>query len=546
MNNDQDRRVLTAVVLMLAVWSLWAWWAGPSTPPEAPATAEAPAAPATPAAVPGGAPPALVDTTPCVDALVPFDGERVGLGSNPCSGGVRRLEMIGRLAPIEVTPWWLWLWKVVSFQNPGEWTAYGQNNGAERLLTDQGVFGLAGAGAYGRGGAWTVTPGGAGLRMERLGVDGLRVVQELAATDEPDRFTLRVRWEATTGTVNGPFWVGVEDRLADIGDVYDLAPRLEAVVDGDLESQGSPSEIPAAGEALEGPVSWVGLADRYFLAALTLPEGGWGELKWVRNGEFAGAYVHATEVGQLSPGTPLEATFAVYAGPKDVERLAELGGGLEEAASLGIFGFFSKVLLFFLHLLHAGFANWGVAIIGLTVLVRAAFYPLSASAYRSAKAMQALQPKLKELQETFKDDRDAQTRETMKLFQENKVNPLSGCLPILVQMPVFFALYSALLHTPDLYHADFLYVRDLSMPDPFGVFPILMVIGMVFQQRLTPMTGMDPTQAQMMKIMPLLFGLFMFQVPAGLSLYYVVNTALAILQQWYNTRSYEAGKPAAA
>lgn len=542
MNNDQDRRVLLAIALTLLVWLGWSWFAAPPRAPEP--TPEASTAVARGVGAASSATPVVPAApveTPCTGAgeVLPTEIAQLKLGD---CGGIRAVELVGREAPITVTPWWLWAWRKLSFQSPGPWTPYGESTGVEHLLSESGVFGLPGAGPFTARGTWSVRRAGDGLYAERLTADGLRIVQELKPGTDPDRFVLRVRYEATAGAVDGPFWIGVSDRFADIGDLYDVRPRLEAVVDGDLEKLQTPSELGTEA-VLDGPVSWVGVADRYFLAALQIPAEGWGSYRHVRTGELTGGYVLAT-TSRLEPGTALDASFDIYVGPKEVERLDALGGGLEEAATLGFFGFFSKILLFFLHIFHAAVPNWGVAIIALTFLVRASFYPLSAKAFRSGKAMQAIQPKLKEIQEKYADDREAQTRETMKLFQEHGVNPLSGCFPLLVQMPVFFALYSALLQTPALYHADFAYIRDLSMPDPFGVFPALMIVGMVFQQRMTPLTGVDPTQAQMMRLMPYLFGLFMFNVPAGLSLYYVVNTVLAILQQWYNTHSYASSQAA--
>lgn len=545
MNNDQDRRVLLAIALTLLVWLGWSWFAAPPlapkpTPEASPAAADGSGGPVPSAAATPRAPAAPVET-PCTGTGEVLATEIASLKLGDC-GGLRAVELVGREAPITVTPWWLWAWRKVSFQSPGPWSPYGESMGVEHLLSESGAFGLPGAGPFGARGTWSVQRAGDGLRAERVTPDGLRIVQELKPGADPDRFVLRVRYEATAGAVDGPFWIGVSDRFADIGDLYDVRPRLEAVVDGDLENLQTPSELGTE-ELFEGPVSWVGVADRYFLAALQIPGEGWGTYRHVRTGELTGGYV-VSSTARLEPGAAIDASFDVYVGPKEVERLDVLGGGLEEGATLGFFGFFAKILLFFLHIFYAAIPNWGVAIIALTFLVRASFYPLAAKAFRSGKAMQAIQPKLKEIQEKYADDREAQTRETMKLLQEHGVNPLSGCFPLLVQMPVFFALYSALLQTPALYHADFAYIRDLSMPDPFGLFPALMIVGMVFQQRMTPLTGMDPTQAQMMRLMPYLFGLFMFNVPAGLSLYYVVNTVLAILQQWYNTRSYASSQAA--
>ena len=195
---------------------------------------------------------------------------------------------------------------------------------------------------------------------------------------------------------------------------------------------------------------------------------------------------------------------------------------------------------------YLGVKNWGVAIICLTFFVRACLYPIAARAFKSAKAMQVIQPRMKEIQEQYAGDKERLNAELMKLFSEHGVNPFGGCLPMFVQMPVFFALYSALQVTPKLYHQPFWYIQDLSAPDPYGVFPAFMAVGMVIQQQLTPMTGMDPAQQRIMKFMPLMFALFMFTVPSGLAVYYAINTILSILQQWHNMRGYSisAQKPA--
>lgn len=282
------------------------------------------------------------------------------------------------------------------------------------------------------------------------------------------------------------------------------------------------------------------------MAAILPEDPTWGELAWAPGaGGKVGAFLVARDRA-LTPGQPVEAKFRIYVGPKDVERLQAVGGELEESATLGWFGFFAKIFLFILHLFQQVVVNWGLAIIALTFLVRLALYPIMRSSFLSAKKMQLVAPKIKALQEVHGDNREAIGQATFALYKEHGVNPLGGCLPALVQIPIFLGLFNGLRSTPDLYHASFLYIHDLSMPDPYGLFPGLMTLGMVLQQRLMPMAGMDPTQQQVMRLMPFMFAIFMFGMPAGLSLYYVVNTALAILQQWYNMRSWETSQVGAA
>jgi YidC/Oxa1 family membrane protein insertase len=192
--------------------------------------------------------------------------------------------------------------------------------------------------------------------------------------------------------------------------------------------------------------------------------------------------------------------------------------------------------------------NWGVAIILLTVLIKLAFFPLSAASYRSMAKMRVVAPKLQRIKELYPDDRQKLQQAMMELYKTEKINPLGGCLPIVVQIPVFIALYWVLLGSVELRHAPFFgWIIDLSAPDPFYILPLLMAASMVVQMRLSPEPP-DPVQARIMKVMPFIFGAFFFFFPAGLVLYWLVNNILSIGQQWYITRQIEtdAAKPANA
>ncbi len=542
---DQDRRTLLAMILALATYYVWSvFFIKPPEPAEIPVSG-APAV-GTPDGTPAGTPGVL--TAPaaqpapdfsCTDARTTF-GSAVRFELSDC-GGIRKVEIPGYEAAIQVTPWWTWIWGRVTGTHSGGWAPYHSAGTAQNLAS--GRFAEAGAGdpLLASTGLWKIQPGtGESVEASYTTPNGVLIRRVLSATAEPDIYDLSWRWEAPAGA-QGPFWVGLQEELVKTSGPYDPHLRLAAVVDDSLEQLHAPEDA-AAGLVWDGPVSWIGLEDRYFVAALQ-PQDVLTDVRIATDaGGLTRAWVRATKES-LTPGESVELRFRLYVGPKDVERMAALGGGLEKSANLGIFGFFSKILLFFLDLFYLGVKNWGIAIICLTFFVRASLYPIASRAFKSAKAMQVIQPMMKEIQEKYADDKERLNAELMKLFSEYKVNPFGGCLPMFVQMPVFFALYSALQVTPKLYHQPFWYIQDLSAPDPYGVFPAFMAVGMVVQQQLTPMTGMDPAQQRIMKFMPLMFALFMFTVPSGLAVYYAINTVLSILQQWHNMRSYSLSAP---
>jgi YidC/Oxa1 family membrane protein insertase len=181
-----------------------------------------------------------------------------------------------------------------------------------------------------------------------------------------------------------------------------------------------------------------------------------------------------------------------------------------------------------------------LSIIGLTLLVKGVFFPLTQMSFRSSQAMQAVQPKVLEIKAKYENDPEELNRQMIKLWRENGVNPAGGCIPMLVQLPVWLALYQVLLTSVDLYHTKFLYLDDLSAPDPYGVLPLMAVVLMVAQQQMMPVPNMDPTQAKILKIMPIAFGLLFFTFPSGLVVYIFVNTVLTMVQQWLIKRSFGA------
>ncbi|WP_041524360.1 membrane protein insertase YidC [Gilvimarinus agarilyticus] len=224
-----------------------------------------------------------------------------------------------------------------------------------------------------------------------------------------------------------------------------------------------------------------------------------------------------------------------YAGPKDTTKLEEIAPYLDLTVDYGWLWWMAKPLFSVLDYIHSLIGNWGLSIIALTIIIKAIFFKLSATSYRSMARMRKLAPKMKELKERYGDDRQKMSQETMKLYKTEKVNPLGGCLPMLVQMPVFLALYWVLMESVELRHTPFLWIPDLSVKDPIFVLPLLMGFTMWLTMRLSP-TPPDPMQAKIMQFMPVVFTAMFLWFPAGLVLYWVTNNTLSFLQQMYITK----------
>ena len=230
----------------------------------------------------------------------------------------------------------------------------------------------------------------------------------------------------------------------------------------------------------------------------------------------------------------------LYIGPQDVDTLGKLAPGLDLVVDYGIFTIIAAPIFKVLHFIHNWVGNWGVAIILLTVLIKLLFFPLQNKASRSMAQMKILGPKMQKLKEQFGDDRQKLQQATMELYKKEKINPLGGCLPILIQIPVFISLYWVLLASVELRHAPFaLWITDLSAKDPFFVLPVIYAITMFVQMKLQPASP-DPVQQKVMMAMPIIFSVMFLFFPAGLVLYWIVNNVLSITQQWYINRTMEA------
>jgi YidC/Oxa1 family membrane protein insertase len=289
------------------------------------------------------------------------------------------------------------------------------------------------------------------------------------------------------------------------------------------------------------PGGWIAMIQHYFLSAW-IPDPAQNHTYSTRttsSGFNIAGFTSPALV--LDPGQQGEVGAEFYAGPKDQYRLKEISPYLELSVDYGWLWWIAQPLFWLLTKIHSFVGNWGVAIILLTVLIKAAFFKLSATSYRSMANMRRVQPKMQDIREQFADDKQKQSQAMMELYKKEKINPMGGCLPILVQMPVFIALYWTLMESVELRQAPFiLWIQDLSVMDPYFVLPLLMGASMFFMQMLNPPPP-DPMQAKIMKWMPVVFTFFFLWFPAGLVLYWVVNNLLSMAQQYVITRQIEAG-----
>ena len=282
------------------------------------------------------------------------------------------------------------------------------------------------------------------------------------------------------------------------------------------------------------------MVQHYFLSAWVPPQEMLNEFRVFKSQNAAMYYLQFTSQPiRVEAGSQGEIGAGFYAGPKDIKNLEKMSPYLDLTVDYSFLWWIAKPLFYALDGIHSLVGNWGVAIILLTICIKILFFYPSAASYKSMAKMRKVQPKMLELKERYGEDRQKFSAEMMKLYRTEKVNPFGGCLPILIQMPVFLALYWMLMESVELRQAPFfLWIEDLSVKDPYYVLPLIMGVTMWIQQKLNP-TPPDPMQAKIMQIMPVMFTLLFLFFPAGLVLYWVVNTTLSITQQYVITRNIE-------
>ena len=287
---------------------------------------------------------------------------------------------------------------------------------------------------------------------------------------------------------------------------------------------------------------WVGMIQHYFVTAWVPKEGEQREFYARTVDKNLYSIGMLQPLAGIAPQSSVTSTAQLYVGPQDQHALAQLAPGLDLVVDYGWLTFLAKPIFWLLEFLHRIVGNWGWAIVLLTVIIKAAFYPLSAASYKSMARMKEVTPRMMKLREQYGDDKAKLNAAMMELYKNEKIYPLGGCLPILVQIPVFISLYWVLLASVEMRNAPWmLWVQDLATPDAWFILPVLMMATMWIQYKLNP-TPPDPVQAKVMMFMPLIFGVMFFFFPAGLVLYWLTNNILSIAQQWYVTKQIEKAK----
>ena len=407
-----------------------------------------------------------------------------------------------------------------------------------------------------------------GAVREHVLADGATHVEAVFSGRLADGVTLR----RTYRLARGSYALSVHDEVLNAGTASwtgDVERRLERVPPIVKSGMTNPEAFSLNGAAWwspeekyekrkypdfvdDGPLNqqvtggWVGLSQHYFLGA------------WIPQKDQPALYSLGTRGNQhsisargpritLAAGQRYASDATLWVGPKLAEQLKAVAPGLDLAMDYGIFTVLSKPIHWLLTQLHKLTHNWGWAIVLLVILIKLALYPLSAAQYRSMAKMRKFQPRIEQLKERYGDDKQKFQMAMLELYKKEKINPAGGCLPILIQMPVFLALYYVLLEGVELRQAPWImgWINDLTARDPYFILPIVNGAVMWLTQKMTPMVGMDPMQKKMMQMMPLVMAVMFAFFPAGLVLYWVTNGALGMLQQWWNTKRY-AEEPAKA
>lgn len=535
----ENKNLILAVVLCLIIlfgWGRFAEYMGWVVPP--PVQQPSADAPQTKAQAPATAPaPALPDfipapgrdftvTTPLYEAVFYTDGGPLRsfilkdyhtgiLGDSPLVNMVD--EKTARFAPLGLVinsqPSW----------NTGRWQMEGDAASLNVPQGGQGAFSFSGI------------------------VDNLGVRRQFSV----DAGTYLIR-EKITLTNHGEqarsarvTFTQAMDSSHSSGSQYD-SMRIAWDDNGTLDDESSAKTLETTGVMASGKIWWAGPMSTYFLAAAlpAMPDG--VTVKGRLENSVWRVGVEAEEI-VLNPGQSAELEVSYWTGPKDRAQLQAASEQLAKSIDLGFFSIIAKGLLWVLEFFHKYVHNWGVAIILLTFLIKAVFWPLTAKSYASMEKMKEVQPMMMALREKYKDNREQMNKEVMALYKTYGVNPASGCVPILIQLPVFFGLYQALLTSIALRHASFItyfpgtdviWLADLSAKDPLYITPIIMGVTMFLQQRMSPPPA-DPMQRKIMMFLPLIFTVLFLNFPAGLVLYWLVNNILSILQQWLMMRKFK-------
>ena len=562
---DTRRTILWMVLIasLVCIWQNWEHYNGrPSflfpSPPEAavtstkangadsgvptgdiPAAPGAATTPATTGAVPGSS---VASATPVKGEMVKIRTDLVAVDINTLGGEIDRLELL----------------KHKDQDHTDDNMVLLHQNAQNTYIAETGLYGAADL--PNQHTPFQLTPGPVQLADGQNTLDvtltaesgGVRLVKTYTFTR--GSYAIGVRHQVTnlSGTAVSPglYMQLVRDSSKPAGTmrfyspyygpaIYDATDHFTKISFDDVEKK---KDKAADRQATDG---WVAMLQHYFVAAWIPPEGvprTYRTQAIEGTGNFRAAVL--MPLGQIAPQQTVSNDSRLYVGPEEARLLEATAPGLELTRDYGWTRVLAEPVFWCLEHLHGLLGNWGWAIIVLTLGIKLAFFPLSAASYRSMARMKSVAPRLKILQEKYKDDRMKLNQSMMELYKTEKINPAGGCLPILIQIPVFISLYATLSASVEMRGAPWLgWIHDLGAPDPFYILPVIMMISMFVQYKLNPAPA-DPAQAKVMMVMPLIFGVTFFFFPAGLVLYWVTNNLLSIAQQYWITRVMNKPKPA--
>lgn len=397
----------------------------------------------------------------------------------------------------------------------------------------------------------TAANGEATLTMRGDLPSGLAITRTMHFSDQDYRIRMQVevRNNSSQSLQGAPYLRIVNKPISE--NVNRVFHGPATFIDGELQ-EIKPKDLAEAPQTLQGKISWAAYEATYFMCGIipTQPENGRLQLSADQDEKVSTILSGANDI--IAPQESRSYEYTIYFGPKKLDTLKKVGHHLEKIVNFGWFDVMAKPTLHMLNFFYKYVHNYGFAIILVTIIIKLIFWPISHKGMKSMKTMQKIQPKMAKLREKFKDDQARLNQEMMKLYQTYKINPLGGCLPMVLQIPVFFALYKVLLQTIELRHAPFmLWITDLSAPDRLyigfniphlGGLPVLTLLmggSMFLQQKMTPTTG-DPTQAKMMLFLPVVFTFMFINFASGLVLYWFLNNLLSMLQQHIINRQTEA------
>ena len=538
------QRLILLIIFSFSLLMLWEAWQRENrpTPPPAAQTKDAavptPSAPVPKPSAPAAAPAAAGQAGS--RELIRVATDYVAAEIDPVGGDLVKLELLRYKDGIDPTKTFVLL---------GPEHRYAAQSGliGQGLPTHKSAF-------TPRAAAYKLADGqdAVEVKLEAATPEGVRVVKTL--TFRRSSYVIDIAHEITNGTgaplATHAYFQLTRDGKAPADDkamlytftgptVYTDQDKFVKVSFEDVEKGKAPYPKTADN-------GWIAMVQHYFVSALLPPEKTEREYYTRRLAEQYYSAGVILPVPAIAPGGTGKTAVRLYAGPEEQEKLKAVAPGLEFVVDYGWLTVIAVPLFWVLELLHKWLGNWGLAIIALTILIKLIFFPLSAASYKSMARMKQVTPRLMKLREQYGDDRAKLNQAMMELYKQEKINPLGGCLPIVVQIPVFISLYWVLLASVELRQAPFYgWIKDLAAVDPYYILPALMMGSMIIQTRMSP-TPPDPVQAKVMQIMPIAFGVMFFFFPAGLVLYWLVNNILSIAQQWQITRMIGGGKPAAA